>query len=143
MFLNFLTLCLLGNFAHAFCRLLMFFKIIFLKKKNFRNTVRVSNILDPCFVWPEEGPNCLQSADDTFRQRVKLSLLLPANKKTANVSYMVTLRLTLNGPIATKVVSFSQLLKCLSSLYGKQCGPRADCSYRSSLFWVHAVCFYT
>ena len=29
----------------------------------------------------------------------------------------------------------SRLLKCLRSLYGKQCGPRSDCSYRSSLFW--------
>ena len=54
-----------------------------------------------------------------------------------------TVPLTLNGPIATKVVCFSRLLKCLRSLYGKQCGPRSDCSYRSSLFWVHAVCFYT
>ena len=51
--------------------------------------------------------------------------------------------LTLNAPIATKVVCFSHLLKCLRSLYGKQCGPRSDCSYRSSLFWVHAVFFYT
>ena len=50
--------------------------------------------------------------------------------------------LTLNAPIATKVVCFSRLLKCLRSLYGKQCGPRSDCSYRSSLFWVHPVCFY-
>ena len=31
--------------------------------------------------------------------------------------------LTLNAPIATKVVCFSRLLKCLSSPYGKQCGP--------------------
>ena len=53
------------------------------------------------------------------------------------------LLLTLNAPIATKVVCFSRLLKCLRSLYGKQCGPTSDCSYRSSLFWVHAVCFYT
>ena len=51
--------------------------------------------------------------------------------------------LTLNAPIETKVVCFSHLLKCIRSLYGKQCGPRSDCSYRSSLFWVHAVCFYT
>ena len=51
--------------------------------------------------------------------------------------------LTLNVPISTKVVWFSRLLKCLRSLYGKQCGPRSDCSCRSSLFWVHAVCFYT
>ena len=50
--------------------------------------------------------------------------------------------LTLNVPIATKVVCFSRLLKCLRSLYGKQCGPRTDCSYRSSLLCVHAVCFY-
>ena len=37
----------------------------------------------------------------------------------------------------------SRLLKCFRSLYGKQSEPRSDCSYRSSLFWVHAVCFYT
>ena len=39
--------------------------------------------------------------------------------------------LTLNAPIVTKVVCFSRLLKCLRSIY------------RSSLFWVHAVCFFT
>ena len=50
---------------------------------------------------------------------------------------------TLNARIATKVICFSRLLKCLRSLYGKQCGPRSDCSYRSSLFWVHSDCFYT
>ena len=46
-----------------------------------------------------------------------------------------TMTLTLNAPIATKVVCFSRLLKCFRSPYGKQCGPRSDCSYRSSLFW--------
>ena len=51
--------------------------------------------------------------------------------------------LTLKAPISTKDVCFSRLLKCLRSLYGKQCGPRSDCSYRNSLFWVQAVCFYT
>ena len=45
--------------------------------------------------------------------------------------------------IAPKAVCFSRLLKCLRSLYGKLCGPRSDCSYRSSLFWVHTVCLYT
>ena len=53
------------------------------------------------------------------------------------------LDLTFNAPIATKVVCFSRLLKCLRSLYDKQSGTRSDCSYRSSLFWVYAVCFYT
>ena len=46
---------------------------------------------------------------------------------------------TLNALIASKVVCFFRLLKCLRSLYGKQCGPRSDCSYRSSLFWVHTA----
>ena len=40
------------------------------------------------------------------------------------------LLLTLNAPITTEVVCFSRLLKCLRSLYGKQCGSRTDCSYR-------------
>ena len=47
--------------------------------------------------------------------------------------------LTLNAPSTTEVVCFSRLLKCLNSLNGKQCEPRSDCSYRGSLFWVHAV----
>ena len=51
--------------------------------------------------------------------------------------------LFLNVPITTKVICFSRLLKCLRSLYGKQCGPRSNCSYRSSLFWVQALCFHT
>ena len=51
--------------------------------------------------------------------------------------------LTLNAPIATKVICFSRLLKCLRSLYCKQSGPRSDCSYRSSLFWAQAVSFFT
>ena len=42
----------------------------------------------------------------------------------------------LSAPIATKVVCFSLLLKCLRNLYGKQCGHRSDCSFRSSLYWV-------
>ena len=37
--------------------------------------------------------------------------------------------LTLNAPIATKFVCFSCLLKCLRSLYGKQGGPRSDCTF--------------
>ena len=47
-------------------------------------------------------------------------------------SQVTIFQLTLNAPTATKVVCFSRLLKCLRSLYGKQCGPRSDCSYRSS-----------
>ena len=54
-----------------FCCLLIFFKINFFGKNSFRNTIRVSNSLDPdqaqCFVRPDLNPNCLQrfSADGT------------------------------------------------------------------------------
>ena len=48
--------------------------------------------------------------------------------------------LTLKAPIATKVVCLSRLPKCLRSIYGRKCGPRPDCSYRSSLFPIGAVC---
>ena len=46
----------------------------------------------------------------------------------------VSFLLTLNAQIATNVVYFSRLLKCLRSLYGKQCGPRADCSYIGAVY---------
>ena len=55
-------------------------------------------------------------ADDIFR-----CIFL---KNSCEVSSL----LTLNALVATKVVCFSGLLKCLRSLYGKQCGPRSDCS---------------
>ena len=66
-----LTLCMLGNFSCLFviCGF-VFYKINFFKKRNFRNTIRVSNSLDPDqasrFFRPDLGPNCLQrlSADD-------------------------------------------------------------------------------
>ena len=45
----------------------------------------------------------------------------------ANKSVKFKPMLTLNVPIAIKVVCFSCLLKCLRSLYGKQYGPRSDC----------------
>ena len=80
---------------------------------------------------------------------VSKSLSGELRKKKSHLNSQPTLNvdvyniLTINAPIATKVVGFSRLLKCLRSLYGNQCGPRSDCSYRSSLFWVHPVCFYT
>ena len=42
--------------------------------------------------------------------------------------------LSLNVPIARKVVCFSRLPKCLRSLYGKQCGPRSAVWPGSTLF---------
>ena len=55
---------------HAFYRLLIYFSKSSFSKKKGRNTIGVSNSLDPDqarhFVGPDLGPNCLQrfSADD-------------------------------------------------------------------------------
>ena len=67
-----LTFCPLGNFS-CFLSSADFFKINYFQKNSFRNTIRVSNILDPDqvqhFVGPDLGPNYLQnlSADNTRR----------------------------------------------------------------------------
>ena len=79
----------------------------------------------------------------TWSVPVVASWYTDKTEQVLKVVFFTLYLLTLNAPIATKVVCFSCLLKCLRSLYGKQCGPRSDCSYRSSLFWVHSVCFYT
>ena len=71
-----LTLCLLGIFS-CFCRCADMFQNQFFSKNSFRNTIRVSNSLDPDQalqnVRPDLDPNFLQglSADDTSRLRVK------------------------------------------------------------------------
>ena len=56
-----LTLHTLGNFTCLICRLLIFFFKIHIFSKIFRNTIRVSNSLDPSqarhFVGPDLGPN--------------------------------------------------------------------------------------
>ena len=64
-----LALFMLGNFSWLFCHLLIFLKIIFYKK-SLRNTIRVSNGLNPDQDWhsvsSDLGPNHLQrlSADN-------------------------------------------------------------------------------
>ena len=67
-----LTLCLLGNFACSFVVCWYFSKSTF-SKNSFRNTMSVSNSLDPD--QGNLGTNCLQRlwADNTRRQRVKES----------------------------------------------------------------------
>ena len=46
-----------------FCHLLILFSKLSFSKNSFRNTIKVSNILDPDQarhdVWPDLGPNCL------------------------------------------------------------------------------------
>ena len=61
-------------------------------KNSFRNTIRVSNSLDPDqaghFVRPDLGPNCLQrlSADDIRRQSVKGQFKVVTQWNTIRVS---------------------------------------------------------
>ena len=58
---------------------------------------------------------------------------------------ILTLKLP-RKPASENVVCLRRLLNILanfSNLFlhtGKQCGPRSDCSSRSSLIWVHTVC---
>ena len=69
--LKLLSLRLLGNnFACFFLSSAIFFKNLLFLKNSFRNTIRVSNSLDPDqaqhFAGPDLGPNCFQrlSTDD-------------------------------------------------------------------------------
>ena len=91
----------------------------------------------------------LQARKVTLNSEVQYRSLELLNIALGLCSYLVPLLtlctgiLTLKAPITTKVICFSSLLKCLRSLYDKQCGPGSDSSYRSSLIWVYPVCFYT
>ena len=83
-------------------------------------------------------PHCLKShalAQLSFSAQLLISPL--SHAKTQSHMGPLVLEtfgdLFLNAPIATKVDCFSRLLKCLRSLHGKQCGPRAVCS-GSTLF---------
>ena len=62
--MNDLTLCMMGNCSCFCCHLLTFFRIIFFQKILPKNTVRVSNSLDPDqdrrSFGPDLGPNCLK-----------------------------------------------------------------------------------
>ena len=122
---------------------------------SFTSQKRTLNILTNDFVFVKSSHMCTKiitfvPQDWNLLEKYPLKHLSQANFAKINVkkyprnsawkSYKLSL--TLNAPIATKVVCFLGLVKCLRNLYGKQCGPRSDCSY-SSLFWVHAVFFYT
>ena len=88
-----LTLCLLGIFSCFFCRLLIFSKSNF-SKNSFRNTISVSDRMDPdqsqrfVYVGPDLGPNCLQrlSADNTSRSRANQQNHI----KAGQIRYQVT-----------------------------------------------------
>ena len=81
---------MLGIFPCLCCRLQTISKLTF-SKNSFKNTIRVSNNLDPDqdrhFVEPDLGPSRLQqlSADDTSWQRVKPSMVYRGSYMSAHV----------------------------------------------------------
>ena len=46
------------------------------------------------------------------------------------------------GALRVKITSALSSACDFKSYFCKQCGPRSDCSFRSSLIWVHTVCWY-
>ena len=100
---------------------------------------RIRSGLSECQSWSGSKPFWHSGIvpESFFLKKLILKKLADSIKSVKN--YPVCKKITLKAPIGTKVVCLSCLLKCLRSLYGKQCGPRSDCSHRSSLFWVHAV----
>ena len=69
---------------------------------------------------------CLQNVS-----RPKCMIYIHEHQQIA--TYLSSTSLTLNAPIATKVVCFSLLQKCLRSLYGKQCGPSSGSTLFASI----------
>ena len=71
-----------GSFFMLFLSSAVFFSKSTFSKNSFKNTIRVSNRLDPdqnqCSVGPDLGSNCLQrsSADDKIKERVKMPLFI-------------------------------------------------------------------
>ena len=82
----------------------------------------------------KESNQTNKTAED--KHQIQVNMIKNYHSHRLNRSAFVTWRkwhnnvciLILNAPIATKVVCFTRLLKCLRSLYDKQCGPRSDCA---------------
>ena len=88
-----LTLCMLGNFSWYIVSADFFPKSTFLKI-SFRNTIRVSNNLDPDqarhFVGPDLDPKWLRNlwSDVTGRQRVIYSVMICLSSKYRLISFV-------------------------------------------------------
>ena len=92
-----LTLCILDKFSRFFLSSADFFSKSSFSKNSFRNTIRVSNNLNPDQAWhfvgPDLGQNCLQklSVDNTTRRvnttqtstaNISTTSLIPLSKQT-------------------------------------------------------------
>ena len=89
---------------------------------------------------------------ESHTKKLTLNTMSMHNKTRSEdhiIRFTLTIILTLKAPRKTaseNVVCLCRLLNILadfSNLFlhtGKQCEPWSDCSYRSSLIWVHTVC---
>ena len=82
---------------------------------------------------------CRLNEGSLYQKRIEkpINYNIISNLKQEPLSSQLTLKL----PITTIVVCY--VVACdFKSHFCKQCGPRSDCSCRSSLIKVHTVCLY-
>ena len=73
-----------------------------------------------------------------------MNSLLDNSYKVSSLIWLENVvRLTFNAPISTKVVCFSRLLKCLRSLYGKQCGIDQTAPKEQSVLGPHCLLLFS
>ena len=86
---------------------------------------------------------CILGSADSLEHLIRIIVFLVYSSK------LQTLQLSLKAPwknASENVICWSRLLQIIAKYYlrikykSKQRGPRTDCSYRSSLIWVHTVC---
>ena len=87
-----------------------------------------SSLSEPC-IRPDLDWKCLTLW--WYSRKNFSKKLFQKQQMTKKHEKLPSMLLTLKAPMATKVVCFSCLLKCLRSLYGKQCELSSDCSYSS------------
>ena len=71
--------------------------------------------------------NCFQTTKVATSWPGKINMHAQQSNVAGGLIFVMRLHLTLKASIATKVLCFSRLLKCLRSLYCKQWGPISDC----------------
>ena len=80
-----------------------------------------------------------------YEQMIHMKALF--SQKIHKIGLLLQLWLTFYGLVLSRQSwllssALSHLLMFLGSIYCKQYGPRSDCSLRSTLIWIHSVCFH-
>ena len=80
-----------------------------------------------------------------YEQMIHMKALF--SQKIHKIGLLLQLWLTFYGLVLSRQSwllssALSHLLMFLGSKYCKQYGPRSECSLRSTLIWIHSVCFH-